>query len=167
MALSGTGSIEIITKLIRMEVTETVRCRGHPNVISRHSTTFEITKERHLTCKGDCIIAVGAEKGASDLSQEFRDALARDDAILFTRLTCGDISVVVTSQGSAGLVLNHPTDMVWRRSRYVCDRTIGIGSDQTARTLPREFIACLKKGGELLVEMTVTDRDHAAEPAWP
>lgn len=121
----------------------------------------------HLTCKGDCIIAVGAEKGAADLSQEFRNALARDDAILFTRLTCGDISVVVTSQGSAGLVLDHPTDMVWRRSRYICGRTVGTGSDQAAQTLPRELIACLRNGGELLVEMTVTDMDHAGESAWP
>jgi hypothetical protein len=136
-------------------------------VISRHSTTFEITKEMHLTCKGDCIIAVGAEKGAADLSQEFREALARDDAILFTRLTCDDISVVVTSQGSAGLVLTHPTDMVWRRSRFVCGRTVGIGSDKTARTLPRELIACLRKGGGLLVEMTVSEGDQAGESAWP
>ena len=144
-----------------MKVTETIRCRGHPNILSRHPTTFEITKEVHLTCKGDCIIAIGAEKGAADLSPGFRAALARDDAILLTTLTCGDISVVVTSQGSAGLVIDHPTDMVWRRSRYVCGRTIGIGSDQTARTLPRELIACLRNGGELLVEMTVTDGDHA------
>jgi hypothetical protein len=150
-----------------MKVIETIRCRGHPDVISRHSTTFEITKETHLTCKGDCIIAIGADKGASDLSQEFRAALARDDAILVTKLTCGVISVVVTSQGSAGLVLDHPTDMVWRKSRYACGRTVGIGSDQTARTLPRELISCLKKGGELIVEMTVTDRDHAGESARP
>lgn len=150
-----------------MKVTETIRCRGHPNVISRHSTTFEITKEEHLTCKGDCIIAVGAEKGAADLSPGFRAALARDDAILVTRLTCGNKSVIVTSQGSAGLVLDHPTDMVWRRSRHLCGRTVGVGSDQTAKTLPRELIACLRKGGELLVEMTVNVGDISEEPHDP
>jgi uncharacterized protein len=148
-----------------MKVTETIRCQGHPNVVSRHPTTFEITKEEHLTCKGDCIIAVGADKGAADLSPGFRAALSRDDAVLFTRLTCRDISVVVTSQGSAGLVLDHPSDMVWRRSRYMCGRTIGIGSDRVARTLPRELIDCLRAGRELFVEMTVTSGDYREESA--
>jgi len=142
-----------------MKVTETIRCRGHPNVLSLHPTTFEITKEVHLTCKGDCIIAVGADKCAADLSPEFKAALSRDDAVLSTRLTCGDISVVVTSFGSAGLILDHPGDMVWRRSRYVCGRTIGIGTDRAARDLPCELIDCLRAGRELLVEMTVTGGD--------
>lgn len=148
-----------------MERTETIRCRGHPNVLSRHRTTFEITREVHLTCKGDCIIAVGADKGAADLSPGFRAALSRDDAVLVTRLTCGDISVVVTSQGSAGLVLDHPTDMVWRKSGYVCGRTIGIGTDRVARTLPGELIDCLRAGRELLVEMTVTCGDYREDQA--
>jgi uncharacterized protein len=139
-----------------MKVTETIRCRGHPNVLSLHPTTFEITKEMHLTCKGDCIIAVAAEKGAADLSPGFRAALSRDDAVLLTRLTCGEISVVVTSFGSAGLVLDHPSDLVWRRSRYVCGRTIGIETDRAARDLPCELVDRLKAGRELLVEMTVT-----------
>jgi hypothetical protein len=139
-----------------MKVTETIRCRGHPNVLSLHPTTFEITKEVHLTCKGDCIIAVGADKCAADLSPGFRAALSRDDAVLSTRLTCGNISVVVTSSGSAGLILDHPRDIVWRRSRYVCGRTIGIETDRVARDLPCELIDCLKAGRELLVEMTVT-----------
>ncbi|MDD1705985.1 MAG: DUF371 domain-containing protein [Methanoregulaceae archaeon] len=147
-----------------MKVTETIRCRGHPNVLSRHPTTFEITKDGHLTCKGDCIIAVGAEKGAADLSPEFRNALARDDANLRTRLTCGNISVVIISRGSADFTLDHPSDMVWRRSRHVCGRTVGIQSDRTARTLPRELIGCLKNGGELLVEMIVTTGGDAGEP---
>jgi uncharacterized protein len=142
-----------------MKATETIRCRGHPNVLSLHRTTFEITKEVHLTCKGDCIIAVGADKSAADLSPGFKAALSRDDAVLFTRLTCGDISVGVTSSGSAGLILDHPSDLVWRRSGYICGRTIGIETDQVARTLPRALIDCLKAGGELLVEMTVTSGD--------
>jgi uncharacterized protein len=142
-----------------MMVTERIRCRGHPNVLSRHPSTFEITKEVHLTSRGDCIIAVGADKGAADLSPGFREALSRDDALLSTQLTCGNVSVVVTSRGSAGLALDHPSDMVWRRSRYVCGRTVGIGTDWAARDLPCELIDCLRAGRELFVEMTVTSGD--------
>jgi hypothetical protein len=142
-----------------MEVRETIRCRGHPNVISRHPTTFEITKDVHLTCRGDCIIGVGADKGAADLSPEFRAALSRDDAVLSSMLTCGNISVLVISRGSSEFVLDHPTDLVWRKSRHVCGRTIGVGANQTARTLPRDLIECLRTGSDLIVEMTVTSRD--------
>lgn len=137
-------------------VTETIRCHGHPHITSRHPTTFEVTREEHLSRAGDCIIAVGADKGAADLSPAFRAALARDDAILHTCLICGDQVAAVTSQGSGAMVLTHPTDLVWRRSSFVCGRTIGIFSDRTARTLPRPLIARLRKGDDLRVELTVT-----------
>jgi hypothetical protein len=149
----------MITVRICVEVRETIRCRGHRNVISRHPTTFEITKDVHLTCRGDCIIGVGADKGAADLSPEFRAALSRDDAVLSAMLTCGNISVLVISRGSSEFVLDHPTDLVWRRSRHVCGRTIGIGASQTARTLPRDLIDCLRTGSDLIVEMTVNSSD--------
>lgn len=140
----------------RTTLTETIRCRGHRNVLSLHPGTFMITKDLHLTCKGDCIIAIGADKGAADLSPAFRKALSTDDAILFTKLTCRGISVTALSCGSAGMTLLHPTDLVWRKSTYVCGRTVGIGSDLAAKDLPRELVDYLMNGEELLVEMTVS-----------
>ena len=53
------------------------------------------------------------------------------------------------------MTLDHPTDLVWRKSDYVCGRTVGIRSDATARDLPRELIVLLQEGAELVVEMTV------------
>ena len=44
-------------------------------ITATHTTSFEITKERHLTAKGDCILAVDSSKGAADLSEEFRNCL--------------------------------------------------------------------------------------------
>ena len=67
-----------------MEVTEMIRCQGHAYVVSRHPTTFEITKEEHLTMKGDCIIGVAADKGAADLSPAFRAALSNE----LLRMSC-------------------------------------------------------------------------------
>jgi hypothetical protein len=54
------------------------------------------------------------------------------------------------------MLLSHPTDLVWRRSSFVCGRTIGIFSDRTARTLPRPLIVRLSEGDDLRVELTVT-----------
>ncbi|NYT06642.1 MAG: DUF371 domain-containing protein [Methanomicrobiales archaeon] len=147
------------------EIHATIRCRGHPNVTGRHPTTFEITRDDHLSCQGDCIIGISAGAGASGLPPDFTGALARDDAVLITRLRCGEHCVTVTSQGSRAMTLDHPTDLVWRRSDYVCGRTVGIRSDRVARDLPRELIACLKEGAELVVEMTVRVESNQEKPA--
>jgi uncharacterized protein len=136
-----------------MEATELIRCRGHPLVSASHPTTFEVTMEQGLTRNGHCIIGVGADKGAFSLSQRFRDILCHDDASLLTTLSCGDLAVAVHSRGSAAMTLNHPKDLVWRKSNFICGRTIGIRSDQVAATLPGELIASLKAGRPLLVTM--------------
>jgi uncharacterized protein len=138
-----------------MVVRELIRCRGHPLVSARHPTTFELTAESHLTSAGDCIIGIGADKGAADLADEFREALQREAAVLVTTLRCGDLEVVVRSEGHPGLVLDHPTDLVWRRSGHVCGRTIGIRSDRVARTLPRAFVERLRTGADLEAELVV------------
>jgi hypothetical protein len=137
-----------------MEAQETIRCRGHPLVLSTHPTTFEVTREDHLTRNGNCIIGIAADKGCSGLSPEFRHVLAHDSAVLVTTLVCGDASVEVRSRGSSRMALDHPMDLVWRRSTFVCGRTIGIESDFVAATLPRELIAGLAAGKEMQVFLT-------------
>lgn len=142
-----------------MKIRETLQCRGHPNISGRHPTTFEVTKEDHLSSCGDCIIGIEADKGAADLSPLFVNMLARDDAVLVTRLSCRDRTVTVTSRGSSAMTLDHPTDLVWRRSNFVCGRTVGIGSNYIAKDLPRAFISLLRNGEKLVVEMTVFVED--------
>jgi hypothetical protein len=139
-----------------MEAQETICCRGHPFVLGNHPTTFEVTREEHLTKNGNCIIGIAADKGCNGLSSEFKRVLSHDDAVLFTRLSCGGATAVVKSRGSSRFTLVHPTDMVWRRSSFVCGRTIGIMSDHVAATLPEALIANLVAGKEMIVTLTAT-----------
>ena len=138
-----------------MEITEVIRCRGHANVRSLHKSTFEITKEEELTLSGDCIIGVGADKGCADLSDEFKKALQTQGAELTTVLSVNGVTAVVTAKGAEGLSLTDPDDMVWRKSGFVCGRTIATASDAAARDLPRELIEELKKGAEMTVTLSV------------
>jgi hypothetical protein len=140
--------------MINMEVQEIIHCRGHPLVIGNHPTTFEVTREDHLTKNGNCIIGISADKGCGGLSAAFKKVLANDDAILTTRLSSGDVTVEVTSHGSSRFTLDHPTDMVWRRSSFVCGRTIGILSDHVAADLPKALIVNLVAGKEMIVTLT-------------
>jgi hypothetical protein len=137
-----------------MEAQETIHCRGHPLVLGNHPTTFEVTAEGHLTKNGNCIIGVAADKGCKGLSAGFRQVLCHDDAVLYTSLSCGGITAEVKSRGSSAFTLDHPTDMVWRRSTYVCGRTIGILSDHVAADLPGALIANLVMGKEMIVTLT-------------
>jgi len=136
-----------------MKATETVIAHGHPLVRGTHPTTFEVTTEEELTIYGDCIIAVGADKGAAALSQDFREVLSREGANLITSLVCRDLRIKVRSTGGQGIILEHPTDLVWRRSSFCCGRTIATGSDLVARTLPRELIQYLREGAIIRVEL--------------
>jgi hypothetical protein len=134
-----------------MEITEVIHCHGHKNVRALHKSTFEITKESDLSPRGDCIIAVAADLGAADLSPVFRNALSRDGTILITTLSCGSITAVVRSEGCSGITLMHETSLVWRRSTFLCPRTIAIYSDHAACQLPRELIKELQNEEEMTV----------------
>ncbi|WP_298667237.1 DUF371 domain-containing protein [uncultured Methanofollis sp.] len=136
-----------------MKAQDTIHCFGHANVQALHRTTFEVTKEADLSPAGDCIIGVSADKGAADLDPALKTLLADDRAEVTTRLRAGGIEVVVRSHGSAALTLNHPTDLVWRRSTFACGRTVTVGSDTVARTIDRRLVAALADGADLIVEI--------------
>jgi hypothetical protein len=138
-----------------MKAQEIIRCRGHPLVLGTHPTTFEVTREDYVTKNGNCIIGIAADKGCAGLTPAFKAVLAHDDAVLVTHLTCEGIVAEIRSRGSSQFTLNHPTDIVWRKSTFVCGRTIGILSDRVALTLPRELIADLARGKEMILTLTV------------
>lgn len=140
-----------------MKAEDVVRCYGHPAISGRHPGTFAITTDQDMTPAGDCIIGVNADKGAADLSPALKTILASTGSRLITLFRCHDVRVVVQSQGSSGLSLDHPADLVWRRSTFTCGRTIGVSADHAARDLPAALIAYLRQGEELVIELTAID----------
>jgi hypothetical protein len=123
-----------------MKIVEVVNAQGHNNIQSAHETTFEITKEKTLTKRGDCVIAVGATKGARDLSQEFMKAAKREGAKITIVVKAGGLKEVVGARGTPRLLFTHPTDLVVRKSNYVCGRTVAIGADKAAGDLSRKLV---------------------------
>ena len=123
-----------------MKITETVDADGHENIRSTHRITFEITKESTLTKRGDCVIAVGATKGAKDLSSEFKEAMKIEDVHVTVTIEAGEIREVVKARGSPQLLFTHPTDMVVRKSNYICGRTIAIKANKAARDISTKLI---------------------------
>ena len=139
-----------------MEATEVIHAHGHENIRSTHATTFEITKKPSITKRGDCIIAVGATKGAADFHPEFREAARNQDAQMTIKIEAGRILEVVKAKGTHGLLFTHPTDVVVRKSDYVCDRTVAIRADKAAMDLSRKLIEKIRNSRQnIRITLTV------------
>jgi len=141
-----------------MKATELIRARGHINVQSTNKTTFEITKENYLTRRGDCIIAVGATKGATDLNQKFKAVARSQDARITIKIEVNGEEETVTAWGNPKLLFTHPTDLVIRKSDYVCGRTLAIRADKAACDLSRRLIEKLRNPDQK-VKITLTAED--------
>lgn len=127
-----------------MEMAETIFAYGHRNIQATHKSTFEITKETELSKRGDCIIAVSADKALADLSLKFKESLRRENAKITILIEAGEIAEMITAFGSPRLVLMHPTDMVIRKSSYICSRTLAIGANKAAWELSRKLVEKLR-----------------------
>jgi hypothetical protein len=134
--------------------------RGHPGITARHRTTFMVTKDREVGPMGDCIIAVGADKAGPDLSFELKQAMRAGQELVIT-LEVGGMTEKVHAFGHPSLTLNHPTDLVIRKSRFVCGRTLAIGADKAAADLQKKFVAAMRNPEtklELKIEVSAAHR---------
>lgn len=134
-------------------VTVVFSARGHENVVATHKTTIEVTKEKTLTKQGDCIVAVEATKAAADLPIEFKESLRKEGAIITIIIKAGELVEIVNAKGSPQLLFTHPTDLVIRKSSYVCGRTLAIEANKTANDFSRKLVEKLKDPNQ---EVTVT-----------
>jgi len=127
-----------------LEVKEFIFAYGHKNILAIHRTTLQITKEERVSRRGDCIIAVSADKSVADLSPEFKENLRKEKAKITVLIEAGDSMEVVNAFGSPKLILTHPTDMVVRKSNYICSRTLAIRADKAAYDMPKKLGEKLK-----------------------
>ena len=127
-----------------MRITETILAKGHENITATHKTTFEITKENWLTKRGNCIIAVSANKAPADLKPEFKSALKNENAKLTITIKVGNLEEIVQAYGNPKLTLSSRTEAVIRKSSYICNRTLAIKADKAAANLSRKLVEKLK-----------------------
>lgn len=127
-----------------MPKVEIITAKGHENIKGTHKTTFEITKEREISIRADCVIGVNADKGLLDMNNKIKNEIRKSKKLKFEiKLPDYDLSETVTAEGNVNLSLNHPTDMVVRKSTFICSRTLAIKSDKAAFDINREMIYLL------------------------
>lgn len=125
-------------------VQDEIKFRGHPNVLSLHPRTLEITKENHLSPRGDCIIGVGADKACADLNDRVRKGLKTSGGIVKIEIIVGSESFMVNGYGDSRLSLLNENDIVIRKTQFVCPRTMSIRCDMASSDLPRSMVTLLQ-----------------------
>jgi hypothetical protein len=130
--------------LTAKETRENIVASGHENILAIHPSTLMFTREKHLSKTGDCVVGVAADKAAADLNQAFKDALRKPNAKLTIIIEAEGLTEQINACGSPKLILTHPTDIVIRKSDYICNRTLAIRAGKSANDLTRALTEKLK-----------------------
>jgi hypothetical protein len=129
--------------------------KGHPNITSKHKTTLEFTKDPDISIRADCIIGVKSQVSMDNIPQEIVDSIKEDNKLITLRLETENAVDTIRGYGHHELTLDHPTDMVSRKSDFKCSRTLMINADKAAIDLKTELINDLKHCKPLKVKIIV------------
>lgn len=123
---------------------EEIKFFGHENIKSLHGRTIEVTKDKFLTPYGDCIIGVSANKACLDISPLLKSKIACENSLIEIEIIVEPFTFGILAKGSSDLTLQHSHDIVIRKSKFTCSRTIGVCCNFAASDIPRKIIDLLK-----------------------
>jgi hypothetical protein len=126
-----------------LTIVERIHAHGHENILCTHNSTIEITKDKRLTKKGDCIIAVNATKACKDLTLETKNQI-KSGKKFKVMLKVEDKQDYFYGFGNKKLLLLDKNDMVFRKSNFICDRTVLINCSKSSIELNRNLTRTLR-----------------------
>ncbi len=129
---------------------------GHQEILSSHPSTIEITKDAHLSARGDCVIGVNCDIGPFEIPEELKSELRNPGSIIRVSLKADKFLFVVQGHGDTRLTLSHPSDFVIRKSGFLSDRTLMIGADKAAIDMPRAMVQLLRNPEQIMtIEISI------------
>jgi len=126
-----------------MIILEQIYAFGHKNVVCSHGSTIEITKDNYLTKKGTCILGINASKGCCELNYNLKRVLKEGQKIQVT-IKLENIKDTFFGYGHPGLTLLDKDAIIFRKSNFICDRTVLINCSKSSIELNRELIDILR-----------------------
>ncbi|MEM2980790.1 MAG: DUF371 domain-containing protein [Thermoproteota archaeon] len=137
-----------------MRLVEYVHGKGHPNIRATHPTTLATTREPEVSRAGDCFIMVSADKAPLTLSEAFKNA-ARSHVKILVRIIVEDLEDQFECYGEPTLSFKDECTMIFRKSSYICGKTVGVKSSKSAMDVSRSIVSRLRRGSEITMELTV------------
>ncbi|MFX0057670.1 MAG: DUF371 domain-containing protein [Candidatus Hodarchaeota archaeon] len=122
-----------------MTILEQIYAFGHKNIRCSHKTTIEITKDIYLSKKGTCILGINASKGCSDLNPNLKELIQNGQKIHII-ISVDNIKDNFYGYGHRDLKLLSKDAMVFRKSNFICDRTVLINCNKSSLELNRVLI---------------------------
>ena len=140
-----------------LTIIERIHAWGHENILCTHNSTIEITKDKSLTKKGDCIIGVNASKACNDLTLEIKNQIKSGKKFKVI-LNVENIKDYFYGYGNKRLRLLDKNDMVFRKSNFICDRTVLINCSKSSIELNRDLTRILRKPKtKLLISLEIDE----------
>jgi len=122
-----------------MTLLDIITAKGHSLIQCTHTTTIELTKDTYLTKNGTCILGIEASKACYDLNPLLKKKINEEKKITVI-IKAGDIVDSFYGFGDKRLTFLNKKDMVFRKSDFVCDRTILIKCSKSSNELDRNII---------------------------
>lgn len=133
-----------------------IKFDGHKNIRSLHPRTIEITKDSHLTPRGDCIVGVNASNGCKDIPSVLKKKLKDPNSKVNFSIEVNGHLFKFSGRGHKNLLLSHSSDIVLRKSNFVCPRTLAVSCDKASDSIPRKLVHLLqdpKTKGTLTIDI--------------
>ncbi len=116
-------------------------CTGHEHISSLHDKTVEFTKDNFVTPTGDCILGINADFDYSELKKWMNQF--KDCEVLKCLIECNE----TTDEFEFCLDKKFCSEeeIVFRRSDFKSDRTLGTRCTKCACDINREIVDNMKK----------------------
>lgn len=120
-------------------ILEKISAYGHENILCTHKTTIELTKENSITKRGNCILGIKATKSCIDLNPILKKYIKNEKKIKVS-IRVENLTDSFYGFGNKYLTLLDNKDLVFRKSNYICDRTVLINCSKSSNDLSRKLI---------------------------
>ena len=135
---------------MQMTIKDIIYAYGHHNILCTHDSTIELTKDKTLTRKGNCILGVNASKACFDLNPELKELIKKGKKVKIT-IKIENLIENFYGYGHKDLKLLDTKDIVFRKSTYTCNRTVLISCTKSSSDLNRELIEKIKGSKEKFI----------------
>lgn len=135
-------------------------CFGHPNIRALHRNTLEFTRSGKLSVDGDCIVGVMADfsideirrmidgrlrLASADILRDYPPAVfGPEHDLLRANVAIFAGGMAARGTGYVNPIFSDRDEIVIRRSKFISERTLLIGSDITASNLPSGMVELMK-----------------------
>tara|TARA_Y100000310_G_scaffold111103_1_gene109502 strand:+ start:10535 stop:11008 length:474 start_codon:yes stop_codon:yes gene_type:complete len=138
-------------------------CYGHENIVAKHKTTLEFTKDSELSLKGDCIVGVNADFSLEEIKRFIKTIGNKKITIIIetideeynekniknnynkNKINNNSNKIVEKINAEINPNFNSNKEMVIRKTDFISERTFAINADKAAFELDRSLIEFLKR----------------------